>query len=603
MSRKILFSICLFLFSVLLLCALSGCKEPLQELAPPDNLRVEKRILYWDEVENATGYILNIGKEEFIVTDCSFPLYSLTADGELCIIDVAAIGDGKEYGDSPWARIDVSLDAVVQNGFDESGLKYTLLEDKSGYEVSRGKVELEGTVTIPSFFNDYPVKRIANYAFIVSRYYDGYYPDPFLEINCNRMTTAFVLPEHLESIGYSAFAGCVKIEEFYIPETVTNIEANAFYACNHLKKVNIPEGIKSIPPSCFRNTALEGIVIPDSVEEIGARAFACEYTYDPVYDQVYHINSALSSVVIPNSVTIIESEAFWGRENLIEITLPNTLEWLNINVFHDTAWHLAQSDGLVVLGNFVYQYIGEVPENAVITIPENVKAIAGNAFYMQDNLKKIIIPEGVRLSGERIFAYCSNLTEVILPADLKELPTSTFNHTTNLKTITIPDTVSLIGNSAFASSGIEEIYIPSSVKIIETNAFIKCQNLHTVYIDNGVETIENSACAYCPNIINIHLSNTIKRISGEGFARCSAEMVVLPSSIEEILPGAFKIDDLKYIYYEGNDTGWRKITNKFDPNLSQDHYILNAEVYFYSEQEPETEGNFWRYVDGVPAIW
>ena len=87
------------------------------------------------------------------------------------------------------------------------------------------------------------------------------------------------------------------------------------------------------------------------------------------------------------------------------------------------------------------------------------------------------------------------------------------------------------------------------------------------------------------------------------FARCSAEMVVLPSSIEEIRPGAFKIDNLKYIYYEGNDTGWRKITNKFDPNLSQDHYILNAEVYFYSEQEPETEGNFWRYVDGVPTIW
>lgn len=600
MSRKILFSLCIFLFSVLSAFAFSGCKEPLEELAPPGNLRVEKRILYWDEVENATGYVLNIGEEEFTVTDCSFPLYSFTADGELCIVDVAAIGDRKAYNDSSFSRIEISLDAVKKIEHDENGLKFTLLEDKSGYEVSRGFHTLEGTIAIPSFWRNYPVKRIAERAFVVT----NTIAEPFLETNCNSKTTGFILPNTLESIGSEAFAYCVRIEEIIIPDSVKSIERSAFDGCNHLKKVTIPKGIKTIPTRCFANTPLEEIIIPDTVEEIGQRAFACETNNNLLPGQVLHIVSDLSSVVIPNSVTIIESEAFLGRENLIEITLPNTLEWLNINVFHETAWHLSQSDGLVILGNVVYQYIGEMPKNAVITIPENVKAIAGHAFYKQDNLKKIIIPMGIKLSGDGIFAYCSNLTEVILPADLKELPASTFNHTTSLKTITIPDTVSLIGNAAFASSGIEEIYIPSSVRTIKTNAFTTCPNLHTVYIDNGVKTIENNAFAYCPNMINIHLPDTLKVYSRYLFNQCGAESIVIPIEVEEIQGRAFaKCENLQHIYYEGSLVEWKIITAKFDSNLSQEHYISKAKVYYYSEKAPETEGNFWRYVDGVPTIW
>ena len=29
----------------------------------------------------------------------------------------------------------------------------------------------------------------------------------------------------------------------------------------------------------------------------------------------------------------------------------------------------------------------------------------------------------------------------------------------------------------------------------------------------------------------------------------------------------------------------------------------NLTVYYLSENAPETEGNFWHYVDGVPTVW
>ena len=77
------------------------------------------RIVTWDAVDHATGYTISIGNDEFLVSECQFSIHSLTVDGGNYIIDVMAMGDGKEYGDSPWTRIDVSLDAVVQNGFDE----------------------------------------------------------------------------------------------------------------------------------------------------------------------------------------------------------------------------------------------------------------------------------------------------------------------------------------------------------------------------------------------------------------------------------------------------------------------------------------------------
>ncbi|MBR2612038.1 MAG: leucine-rich repeat domain-containing protein [Clostridia bacterium] len=596
MSRKILFSVCLLLFSVLLLCAFSGCKEPLEELAPPDNLRVEKRILYWDEVENAAGYVLNIGKEEFTVTDCSFPLYSFTADGELCIIDVAAIGDGKEYDDSPWARIDVSLDAVMQNGFDESGLEYTLLEDKGGYEVSRGYVELEGTVTIPSFFNDYPVKRIAEDAFIVT----VLYPDPFTELNCNRLTTSFILPEHLESIGDDAFAGCVKIEEIVIPESVTEIGEYAFYACTHLKKVNIPKGIKSIRKHSFSCTALEEIVIPDSVEEIGPFAFACEYYRFGSDEYPNHINSALSSIVIPESVKKIDTAAFVGRENLVNITFPNTVDELYEHAFHDTAWYQAQPDGLIILDKFLYYYKGEMPENSEITIPENLKVVS-QAFQYQDNLIKVTIPSSVSLIGEFIFRGCPNLREVILPDGLRELPTGTFSGASSLKSITIPDTVTAIGHSAFNRSGLESIYIPGSVKTIDPSAFERCENLHTVYMEDGVLSIGATAFSLCPKLTDIRLSGTLKNIDGGAFKENSAEMIIFPKLLERVYNRAFAFcENLTCIYYEGDAASWNKLTADLS---SETIHFSDAVIYLYSEKAPEAEGNFWRYVDGVPTIW
>ena len=34
-----------------------------------------------------------------------------------------------------------------------------------------------------------------------------------------------------------------------------------------------------------------------------------------------------------------------------------------------------------------------------------------------------------------------------------------------------------------------------------------------------------------------------------------------------------------------------------------DNDLINTIIYYYSEIEPITLGNYWHYVDGEPVVW
>ena len=61
------------------------------------------------------------------------------------------------------------------------------------------------------------------------------------------------------------------------------------------------------------------------------------------------------------------------------------------------------------------------------------------------------------------------------------------------ETITIPDTVTVIGKSAFCSSSLKEIIVPTSVKRIEEKAFYECEILLSILIPPSVTYIGNNA--------------------------------------------------------------------------------------------------------------
>lgn len=612
----------ILLISILaFVCGVAGCARDDNDkeadeptlLQVPQNITAENRVVTWDIVENATGYLVEFAGTEYEVEDNRFELYFFTGQGNK-YIRVKAIGDGVKYDDSNWAAETIKISALTQNGYDEKGFEFTLLEDKSGYELSRGNANLKGIITLPGNFEGLPVKRIADNAFNPQVGSSGFI--------FNRVTTGIVLPKGLKSIGQRAFNQLTELKEIVIPDTVTEIGTDAFARCFNLTNVKLPRNLKEIPERCFLDTKLSSVVLPDTLEIIGAGAFAVNLVGQYGYE-----GSELSSVVIPASVNYIGADAFKQCEKLKDISFvdPYNLEWIGSYAFSKTAWYEAQADGLIILGDILCEYKGTMPENYELTIPSTIKAIVGNAFSYQINLRKVTIPTGVRLIGDVIFCGCSGLEEVSLPSDLKSLPAGTFGSTTSLKSISLPDGLTEIERAAFSGSGLESIVIPSSVKTIGDLAFYGCESLTEIVLPDGlteigrevftksglksinipstVKKIGYSAFWRCKSLTEIVLPDGIEYIGNYAFEECtSLTEIVIPAAVKELGIGVFiRCENLTSVYYEGTSQQWNALVAV---NGATDGMSSSTTVYFYSETEPTESGNYWHFDgNGKPLKW
>ena len=126
-----------------------------------------------------------------------------------------------------------------------------------------------------------------------------------------------LLPESLREIGFSAFSGCYNLQSASLPDGLTQLGAYAFSDCENLRDVNIPRGISTIPQFAFKDTGLDRITIPGTVNTIESWAFVfCE---------------SLRHLTIENGVKRIEG-AFSGTP-LTVVTIPESVQWVGSGAF------------------------------------------------------------------------------------------------------------------------------------------------------------------------------------------------------------------------------------------------------------------------------
>ena len=158
-----------------------------------------------------------------------------------------------------------------------------------------------------------------------------------------------------------------------------------------------------------------------------------------------------------------------------------------------------------------------------------------------------------------------------------------------------------IGTCTDRNIEIPATYDGKSVTSIGDRAFSGCYYLKSITIPDSVTSIGASAFGGCSSLTSVTIPNSVTSIGAGAFGGCSGlASVTIPDSVTSIGDDAFYgCESLTTVYYAGTEAEWAKIIIGLDnSNLTSDTR------YYYSETEPTTDGNYWRYDEnGKVVIW
>lgn len=334
-----------------------------------------------------------------------------------------------------------------------------------------------------------------------------------------------VIPAEIEgapvvSIHQSAFRDDKNIESVILPDSITHIDDTAFAGCSNLKSITLSSNLKEIEGDAFKNTGLESIVIPASLEKVEI-TFSSLSFYHNVTTGPFAYCENLTSVTFEDGTVKTTDYVLAGCSKLTEVVLPPSVTAIGKGTFTNCT-------GIETL-----------------IIPEYVKSLDSSAFSDCTSLKSVVFEGKDTEIGGSAFAGCTALTDVTLPAELKSIGSYAFSECTSLEEITLPETLETIGNSAFyRCEALKDITIPEGVTEIGSQAFDSCSAIETITIPQSVKALGESAFAYCENLRTVQFAdNSVKEIKANTFSRCyNLETVILPHGLELIGEKAFAED-------------------------------------------------------------
>ena len=179
----------------------------------------------------------------------------------------------------------------------------------------------------------------------------------------------FIIPDGVTRIGGSFFAG-LGITNIIIPDSVQSIGANAFNQCQQLLSVNIPNGVTAIGTSTFYSCRrLAEITIPDTVTSIGESAFM--------------LCQSLQNIRLPSGLTAIPNSCFLNCTGLRHFELPPGITSIGLNAFRSCHNLCRDSQG----------------ERKSFVVPEGVTEIGAGAFADINSNLDLTLPDSLESIG------------------------------------------------------------------------------------------------------------------------------------------------------------------------------------------------------------
>ena len=535
-----------------------GCNDAdLPQMEAPSGLSIFSERLSWIGVSGAKGYVVKIakGKEETSVnvSSTSYDLSDIKSDGAFTL-SVSAVGDGKEYSDSPFS------DSVTYYCGNKTlrSLKYE--EAEGGYKILGyvDGVDLP-LLYIPSYIGRKPVVSIAGRAF-----------------NASKTLTAVYVPSTVKDIGDRAFFGCNNLDRVSIQGGNLKIGAHAFASCRSLKRVVFNGAAAELGDYAFRGCSNIAIYYTQNVTAIGECAFiGSGLSGELDLRGVKNIKSSafkgceITSITLGKNLSAIEPSAFFNCDDFNEIKLSDE----NDEYVYVDGCLIRRSDNTLVLGlasaiipetvvsigDYAFAYRKNLSE---IAIPSSVTAIGSYAFADCENLKTIEVSQSVKSIQscvfkscvsltkatwrtlvsvpDSVFENCSALTDVKL-SNVTKIGERAFSGCIGLKEIILPQSLTEIGEYAFNKTALASITLPQSIDKVGNGWFSDCKYLETVNFDGKIKEIGNSAFIDCISLKNIEIPSSVVNIGDSAFSSCiSLKNIEIPSSVVSIGNFAFR---------------------------------------------------------------
>lgn len=403
--------------------------------------------------------------------------------------------------------------------------------------------------------------------------------------------------ESFQIIKEYAFEGCDSLYQVFFQNSI-HVENYAFLNCGYLTEIWISDGAdntffgeyafsgctmlwwvkyQAMLWECFYYRDIFSELFPEKVRFLFCSALSC---FEIEEDRLCSYQGTGRIVKIPQGIRRIEQEAFRDISMLMEIDIPESVEYIGARAFHGTAWMVRQQQRspFVIVNHMLLD--GSGCEGDVV-IPAEIHMICGWAFANGMKIKSIRFLAETRVE-QYAFRNCIFLKEIILPDDSrivfggikdreKELPavakqavmdslncfkTDENNVlcecTGNISRLLLPCGITAIGEKAFQDGNLlTEIIFSETVKRIEKNAFSGCKWLSEVQQAQGVEYIGRRAFFGCGRLRYVTLSEKFQKMEAGAFENCtSLEKIWIPEGMEEIPERAFyRCHSLKSIQF------------------------------------------------------
>lgn len=423
-----------------------------------------------------------------------------------------------------------------------TSLKFTLSADETYYIVSdylgADRLLNKNTLIIPAYYKGLPVEEIAQAAEGIGA---------FSELT---WLENVYLPHTIKRIGYGTFSlswvknlyiDCESLEDFNGRNWVFYPPLNDAY-----EGMNVYFGpnVKRIPERLFYPNVTEPYFSPKinnvyfdkdcQLEEIGAHAF--------------HDVTTFKSIYLPSSVKTIGEFAFY-KTSITELVLPSSLEYIGNDAFEFSKLiNVKFNDKLTHIGDraFAYTYLyGADLSNTKLEYVED-------ECFAHSFVKGINLPSSLKDIGQRAFL------------------------STKLTDLFISDNVEIIREESFANTLLERIYLGKNLKQIDNKAFYNATNLVSLEVaserlndfsngnhiftnagqDRGFQVYILDGVTYLPSNMFFSTSN-VEELP-------NLKVLSIPSSVNHIGSNAFYYLDIDRVNYRGTIDQYNSLDYNFD---------------------------------------